>query len=819
MGILSKRKIRRAIDAAILPRTSAAGGKAEAQALLKRLRIDAVPILIDRLNEAAATDRAPIAEVLASLLDDSTLAEFVSALSSSEQQVVDLLTQLMSDQGRFDANRLLAVFNQETTPKAALTAILTARKGTLREDAIGRLLAGVTAESRVPAFRLLESVATNAHLPHLVAGLDHSDWRVRLSIARSLSSFGSPEAKQALTRLLSDTNKAVRREALDGLAKAGGEIDIGAVTALLRDPDLTIQSRAIEVIITANHPRSMAYLLDVLQDESEYVRRAAVEVLNEIGNASTIKDLLDALRDKDWWVRVRAADALGTIGGPKVVEATLSLLRDEDEFIRRSAIEILNTTKDDRALNALIDALADPDWWVRERAVDALSELGNPEAVPALIRLLDEHPEGSHVIISALIRFEDARTVLPLLRHLDCDREEQTAQILGILSNCAEGDQVEVVLQSLRALLENSNGRIHDLTMQTLESLSNRLGKRHATCAPPSVTSDVRPTQVLSFLDPRDSAQSAVAEDRGSDVPMADPAANQAAATATTTITDPTALAAGTVVGDRYRVIRHIEGGAFGVVVLVEDIVLNEQVILKFLRPHVASDPKVISRFMQELRCARKISHENVIRIHDFLLLGNAYAISMEYFPSRPLSAEIERCGTIEPQRALRIAADTCAGMIVAHGADIVHRDLKPANVLINEDDQVKIVDFGLAAAASYAGTRLTTAGMAVGTPTYMSPEQIRGQEFDARTDIYSLAVILYEMLTGRPPYTGADPISILYQHLEGKFVRPRELVPEIPQTVEALVIKAMATEPAARYQTVLELRQAIEGRLTKGAA
>jgi serine/threonine-protein kinase len=618
---------------------------------------------------------------------------------------------------------------------------------------------------------------------------------------------------------LSDANKAVRREALNGLAKAGGEIDIGAVTAMLRDPDLTIQSQAIEVITTANHPDSMGYLLDVLQDESEYVRRAAVEVLNEIGNPSTIKDLLDALRDKDWWVRVRAADALGTIGGPKVVEATLSLLRDEDEFIRRSAIEILNTTKDDRALNALIDALADPDWWVRERAVDALAELGNREAVPALIGLLNEHPEGSPVIINALIRFGDASTVLPLLSHLDIEREEQAAQILGILSNCTDGDQVEAVMQSLRALLEQADGRILDLTKQTLESLSSRFAKRPAPCTPTPVTSDVRPTRVLSCLDPRDSAQSTVADVTDSGRPVASPAADAAAATATTIISDPTALTAGTVVGDRYRVIRHIEGGAFGVVVLVEDIVLNEEVILKFLRPHVASDPKVISRFMQELRCARKISHENVIRIHDFLLLGNAYAISMEYFPSQPLSAEIERCGTIEPMRALQIASDTCAGMIVAHGADIVHRDLKPANVLINDHDQVKIVDFGLAAAASFAGTRITTAGMAVGTPTYMSPEQIRGHEFDARTDIYSLAVILYEMLTGRPPYTGPDPISILYQHLEGKFVRPRERVPSIPQSVEAVIIKAMATEPEARYQSVLELRQAIEGRLTKGAA
>ena len=818
MGILSKRKIRRAIDIAVSPRSTGASERGDSLTLLRRMRVDAAPLLIERFSQAAADEQPRIQEVLATLLDDSTLPAFVSALSTYEQPVVDGLTHIMVEHGHFDANRLLVSFNDESAPKAALVAILTARKDALSEEAIARLLAGVTPNSRVPAFRLLETVATAAHLPHLLAGLDHPDWRVRLSVVRALASVGSPDAHQGLARQLSDPSKAVRREALDGLSRAEGDIDIGAVTKLLKDPDLTIQSRAIEVIVKLNHPRSISYLLDVLQDESEYVRRAAVEVLNEIGNASTIKDLLDALRDKDWWVRVRAADALGTIGGPKVVEATLSLLWDEDEFIRRSAIEILNQTNDDRALNALIEALKDPDWWVRERAVDALADLGNSSAVPALIQLLDQHPEGASVTIDALIKLEDGRAVVPLLRHLDHNREDQCARILSTVSNCADPEHIGEVSQALRGVMEETGGRVHELAGQTLENLSNRFGKLPQTGGAGSKTpAAAAPTQVMSLIDTDEPTHAADSAEPGATGTASD--GDLDATAVSTAILDPTALAPDELIADRYRVIRHIQGGAFGVVVLVEDIVLKEEIILKFLRPHVASDPKVIQRFMQELRCARKISHDNVIRIHDFLSLGNAYAISMEYFPSRPLSAEIERCGVIKPTRALQIIVDTCDGMTVAHGADIVHRDLKPANVLISDDDRVKIVDFGLAAAASFAGTRLTSAGMAVGTPTYMSPEQIRGQEFDARTDIYSLGVIMYEMLTGRPPYTGGDPISILYQHLEGKFAPPRQLLPSIPEDIEAVVVKAMATEPAARFQSVTEFRQAIDSRLAKGAA
>jgi len=249
---------------------------------------------------------------------------------------------------------------------------------------------------------------------------------------------------------------------------------------------------------------------------------------------------------------------------------------------------------------------------------------------------------------------------------------------------------------------------------------------------------------------------------------------------------------------------------------LVEDTMISEDVILKFLRPHVASDEKVIKRFIQELRYARKISHENVIRIHDFLSFGQSYAISMEYFESDPLSTAIENAVQMEPDRALQITLDICSGMSCAHQHGIVHRDLKPANVLINAEDQVKIVDFGLAAAASYAGSRLTTAGMVVGTPTYMSPEQIRGQPFDARTDIYSVGIILYEMLTGRPPYDAEDPMAILFQHLEGKATPPSEIVSSIPASLEEVVRKAMAVDPEDRFQSTAELQQALNAELVQ---
>jgi len=819
MALFDRLRVRRAADAVLSTPHASDMGRAQAQALLKRLRARAVPILLEDL--AGAPSHIPLQELLGSLLDNSTLPAFRVALIEGDQRLVECLTQLMSQAGRFDASQLLEWFQDSAVPKSALISILSARKDSLDKNAVARLFNYLGAENQVAIFRLLESVATPDLIPTLTNQLETDDWRVRLSIVRTLCRLGTAEAREVLTRLLADPNKTVRLEALEGLASLRPSVRIEAIAGLLRDPDLTVQSKAIEIVIELNDPRSLHYLLEVLQDESEYVRRAAVEVLNKIGNASTIKDLLDALRDKDWWVRVRAADALGSIGGPKVVQAALSLLRDEDEFIRRCAIEILNTAKSEQAFDALLEALQDGDWWVRERAVDALAALGDRRAVPVLIGLLESHPDAIQVLIPALTALADSRAVPPLLAQLASGTDQVAGQVLAALPKVTDQAQSEQVMEALRGHLSSPTTSNRDLAAKVLAELTGKFrglpAPRAQTPAPAPVS--CAPTDVLSILTP--SPCSGVPPTLGTQpLARAAPAASSPKhSSAAQLVIDATALEQGMVLAERYRVIRQIRGGAFGVVVLVEDLVLGEEVILKFLRPHLASDEKIIRRFMQELRCARKISHDNVIRIHDFLALGKSYAISMEYFASEPLSAEIERLVRIPPLRALRILSDTCEGMIAAHNADVVHRDLKPANILIDEHDQVKIVDFGVAAAASYSGTRLTATGMVVGTPTYMSPEQIRGQEFDARADIYSLGVITYEMLTGQPPYVGDDPISILYQHLEGKVVAPRALAPDIPPAIEAIVLKAMAADPSKRYQTTEELRASLGAHLQRGAA
>ena len=183
----------------------------------------------------------------------------------------------------------------------------------------------------------------------------------------------------------------------------------------------------------------------------------------------------------------------------------------------------------------------------------------------------------------------------------------------------------------------------------------------------------------------------------------------------------------------------------------------------------------------------------------------------MEYFPSHTLSGELPNNQPMDMKKALKFSRDIATGMSVAHQAGVIHRDLKPANVLVNDEGLLKIVDFGVAAAASSGDTQLTKTGYVIGSPKYMAPEQILGKQVDEKADIYSLGIIMYEMITGIPPYSRGDHMSVMYQHVQGKAKQCQEINPDIPDELAAIIGKAMSVDKSKRYQTMEELTDALD--------
>jgi len=237
-----------------------------------------------------------------------------------------------------------------------------------------------------------------------------------------------------------------------------------------------------------------------------------------------------------------------------------------------------------------------------------------------------------------------------------------------------------------------------------------------------------------------------------------------------TMMTPAPELRRGEVFAGRYEVIESLGRGGMGSVFRVEDKKVEEEVAFKLINPEIARDRGIIERFRHELKVARRISHRNVCRMHDLGEAEGRHFITMEYVPGEDLRILLGRIGPLPEDKALAIAGQLAAGLAEAHRLGIVHRDLKPQNIMIDREGNAKIMDFGIARSAK--GRTATAPGMIVGTPDYMSPEQAEAVEVDGRSDIYSLGVILYEMMTGQRPFGGETALAVAMKH---KSERPRD--------------------------------------------
>jgi eukaryotic-like serine/threonine-protein kinase len=768
---------------------SAAGKKAVAK--LRKVGGPALRRVVTEL-ETADTERVlALSRVLGILISPRTLPDAIAATANANARSLQGIVWALSNSKDYNPNKLLNHLADEELPRAALLEILAAQKDRLEARLLLNRAYQAETTEKAALFRLIADISDENILPELISRLSGKDIGAKVHIIEMLAKFDRPDVRHALEQELSSENKLVRQSALGALGRMSGDIDIALLCGLLRDPDLNVQNGAVEVIIKRRHPDTFKHLVEILKDESEFARRAAVEVLNEIGDQESIKDLLSALSDNDWWVRARATDALARIGGPRVIDAILGLINDKDESVRRAAVEILNTTKDERAVQHLIGATTDPDWWVKERAADALGDIGDVRAVPALIRMLSAEARSVPSAVRALGKLagKDAVPHLkPLLEHKD---KQVRIEVMKTLAETTDPAAADTIIARIARESSSQDPSVSEAAASAVQRLSERIGTATGSLTATAAGGGAAGGEPMLG--------------DGKDWRELLKAAQQFAQTL-----DITKLEPGDVIEGRYKYIKKIGKGAFGTVLLVEDLVVDERLVLKFLNPGVSSDEEMMKRFIHELRYSRKITHHNVIRIYDFIALGGLYAISMEYFASHPLSDELKDEKPLPMEVALQYSCDIATGMQVAHQAGIVHRDLKPANVLINDDRLVKVVDFGVAAGGAGGDTQLTRTGYVIGSPKYMAPEQILGKKVDEKADIYSLGVILYEMLTGVPPYTRGDQMAVMYQHVQGKAKKAHELNSNVPRELSAMVARCMSVDKSKRYASMDEIRLAL---------
>ena len=262
------------------------------------------------------------------------------------------------------------------------------------------------------------------------------------------------------------------------------------------------------------------------------------------------------------------------------------------------------------------------------------------------------------------------------------------------------------------------------------------------------------------------------------------------------------------VLNERYELKQQIGRGGMAEVRLARDLLLDRPVAIKILYPEHAVDPNFVERFRREAQAAANLNHPNIVSVYDWGKYESTYFMAMEYVPGRTLAEYLRANTRIEPDEAATIGIEVARALAFAHRNGVVHRDIKPANILIANTGEVKVADFGIARAMNApAENHLTQAGSVMGTATYFSPEQAQGAQPDPRSDLYSLGIVLYEMVAGKPPFSGENPVSIAYKQVHENPQPLNQLVLDIPKPFEAIVARLLAKNPDLRYPSADAVR------------
>ena len=689
----------------------------------------------------------------------------------------------------YDASKLFARLHEPDAAVGDIIELLDAHKQFLRpEDIINHSLKLESGYSQM-LLQLVEGSEIPVDLSKLTFQLDKIESaEYRIKLLHYFGSINEPKIPLIVARFLDDSNKVVILEALKTLSRMEFSFDLSVLLPYTESMSGIEYEQILKIIETRADADLVPHLSSYLAGESEELNDTFAQIVATRTDRKNFEKFLRRLMLEEPAVQQQAIDCVKKFTNKNLSRIAHELNNHDQEVVRSMAQCLVVNLIEGEDLEKIENFALNDNARLRERAIQSLAKSANRGAISILQKLVDSWPEDTVLALRAVeqLGFEHGLEIaFDSLRSRDANLQRAALETIDAIAD------------------ENSAEDIRDNIVSSMNRISDEL-KEYAN-------------ELLTRLTDRYSLADIKIEDDASEVDLKLNAEKISLTTGSTSRLSPLdQLTAGSVWMDRYHIQKEIGRGAMGRVLLVEDDMVDETMIIKFMLPTLTVDKKSTERFKREVKYARRVSHRNVIRVHDLLIKDGVCAISMEYFESRGLEMILKDGKAFELRDGLKLLYQIASGMAAAHEKGVIHRDLKPSNILINGEGHLKIVDFGIASAGTSSESTLTQTGSIIGSPAYLAPERAIGADADERSDIYSLGVVAYYMLGGKLPYVGS-PMDVIMQHRKGSATPIAEVNPAIPPAAAELVESMMKVEPEERLQTMVDVRERIRKLLGNG--
>jgi tRNA A-37 threonylcarbamoyl transferase component Bud32/HEAT repeat protein len=754
---------------------------------------------LDKLLETIPSTQKPHSEVLISICaekaKDGQEKVFFDSLENDTTQIRATAVKILAKTPEVSPSKLFKRLQETDGSKTEIINILDFRKQYLKPEQIINNAIKLDKVHAEQLFKLVGGSKVPLDLNMVrIEPTRISNANLKIKLLRYLATVEQEEVAVVIGKFLGDENKTIAMEALKSLNRLMVDFDVSVLLPYLESMSEMERDVALNIISKQARPGLVPKIARWTTLKSEVLREALIKIVVKHVTPENLGDFLLRLDAEEWWGKDQAIKCLQKFGTSQLYSAARGSVDHKNEFVREVARQLAAQHGDPADIGKLNEEANDESWQIREQAIQALGKSGKRESLGLLKRSLDKRPDSAVAVLKAVVELgysKGLEIAFQCLRMPEALVQREALESIAALANQKHAD---VIRSHVIKRVPSLQPTVKDTAEEVVNKLTNDFGLGELNIN----TEDFFDTRMVKFDQTQGVESSAVSVPVE---PVKPPNIEE--------------LKDGDTWMDRYRIKKEIGRGAMGRVMLAEDEMVGEKLVLKFMLPELTADGDSMERFMREVKYSRKVSHNNVIRIHDLLSQDGLSAISMEYFESRGVDEILKEIKSFDVKTGLKILYQVSQGMIAAHSQDVVHRDLKPSNILMDDSGLVKVVDFGIASASSNVDSTLTQVGSIIGTPAYLSPERAKGMEASVQCDVYALGIIAYFMFSGQLPYKG-ETMAILFQHIEGNATPIHGLDSTIDPGVSQLVQKMMAAEAKNRFQTMKQVSEAIKSLLKK---